>query len=125
MEDLPLIIGRLIGIVVLTLHDYLHYRVNHLRRRQPQPLPRRRLARALGPARARARPQRPLPYTGTTQRLNAGDVRHAAPSQAGAPLDLRTLSPDDLWSAMLQRYAGDPHAAATFLAEALSHGSHT
>ena len=125
MEDLMLIVGRFIGIVVLTLHDYLHYRVNHLRRHQPQPLPRRRLARAVGSARSRARPKRPLPYTGATQRLNAGDARHPALGQAGPPLDLRTLSPDDLWSAMLQRYAGDPHAAATFLAEALSHGSHT
>jgi hypothetical protein len=125
MQDLPLILGRLIGIVVLTLHDYLHYRVNHLRRRQPQPLPRRRLAHAGGPARSRARPKRPLPYTGTTQRLNAGDARHSAPRQAGTPLDLSTLSPDDLWSAMLQRYDGDPHAAAKFLAAALSHGSHT
>ena len=123
MEDLPRILGRLIGIVVLTLHDYIHYRVNHLRRRQPPPLPRRRLPRAVGLARAPARHTRALPYTGATQRLNAGDALHPAPNHPRSSLDLGTLSPDDLWRVVLQRYDGDKKAAAKFLAEALTHSS--
>ncbi len=110
MQDLPLIIGRLIGIVVLTLHDYLRYRVNRLPRRQPRRVPLRRLPRAPGWARYAARRQRTLPYTGETQRLH----------RVG---DLGTLSAAELWSAVLQRYEGDKQAAAQFLAEALTHGS--
>ena len=65
-----------------------------------------------------------LPSIGATQRLNEGDALHPAPDHPRPSLDLRTLSPDDLWRAVLQRSDGDKKAAAKFLAEALSHGSH-
>ena len=125
MEDLHLIIGRLIGIVVLTLHDFIHYRVNYLLRRQSRPVQGRRRALAPWQARSPARRKRALPYTGATQRLNeVGALPHAT-ARTSPALDLRTLSPSDLWREVLQRSEGDKKAAAKFLAAALTHGSKT
>jgi hypothetical protein len=123
MEDLPLIVGRLIGIVVLTIHDYIRYRVNQLPRRQPRPVQLRRIARAPRRARYPARWKRSLPYTGETQRLNKVGYLQQATGRTRTPIDLDTLSPGELWSEVLKHYDGNKKAAAKFLADALTYGS--
>ncbi len=60
MEDLAFIIGRLIGIVVMTIHEYIRFTISRLHRRKPTYTRLRRI-----------RPvRRTFPYTGETQRLN-------------------------------------------------------
>src|ERR671932_2184947 len=98
MEDLPLIVGRLIGIVVLTMHDYIRYRVNQMPRRQPKPVQLSRIARAPWRARYPARWKRSLPYTGETQRLNKVGYLQQATGRTRTQIDLGTLGPDELWS---------------------------
>ena len=62
MEDRVLIIGRLIGIVALTIHDYIRYRLSRIPRIKPKHLRLRRIRRV--------RQTSTFPYTGETQRLN-------------------------------------------------------
>ncbi len=62
MEDRVLIIGRLIAIVALTIHDYIRYRLSRIPRIKPKQIRLRRIRRA--------RRRSTFPYTGDTQRLN-------------------------------------------------------
>ncbi len=69
MKDWAEIVAKLIGIVALTIHDYVRYRINLRERARFAPPQLRRLRPVERRARYRAKWKRLLPYTGATRRL--------------------------------------------------------
>ena len=61
--------GDVIGIIVLTLHDYLRYCLSRRERECPKGPKLRRVSRAQRRAWYATRYRRGLPYTGVTRRL--------------------------------------------------------
>ncbi len=69
MEDWAKVLARLLAILALTIHDYIHFKLRHRQRTYLKRSHLRRLSPSQRSARYRAKWKRGYPYTGETRRL--------------------------------------------------------